>query len=182
MPFTFTKLAIPELIMIEAPSYGDDRGYFREFFKETEFKANGINEKFLQSYVSRSKQGVVRGLHYQLPPSAQGKLVGVLSGKVFDAVVDIRKDSPTFKQWVGVELSEDNNRMLYIPPGFAHGFMALSPEVKFFYQCTAEYDKAAERGIIWNDQEIGIDWPTNNALVISEKDKSLPPLGDAEIF
>ncbi len=136
---------------------------------------------FVQDNFSCSKKGVIRGLHYQINPKAQGKLVKVLKGKILDAAVDIRRNSPTFLQSVVVELSDENNRMLFIPQGFAHGFVALSDDVKFLYKCTAEYSKEHERGIRFNDPDINIDWGISNPLV-SEKDLKLPYAKDAEVF
>jgi dTDP-4-dehydrorhamnose 3,5-epimerase len=181
MPFKFIKQRIPELIVIEPLIFYDNRGFFLETFKKSRFKENGIDEEFIQSNHSFSVKNVVRGLHYQLFPNAQGKLVRVLKGKVWDIAVDIRKHSPTFKQWVGVELTEENNKLFYIPRGFAHGFVVLSDSAHFTYDCTAEYSKKDEAGIIWNDQEIGIDWRVNEPI-LSEKDLSLPSFKDAKIF
>jgi len=181
MSFTFNKLNIPEVILIESSVSTDDRGFFTEVFKASEFEKHGVATSFVQDNFSHSKKGVIRGLHYQLNPKAQGKLVRVIKGKIMDIAVDVRHDSPTFLQKVEVELSEENNRMLFIPPGFAHGFVALSDEVKFLYKCTAEYSKEHERGIRFDDPNINIDWRISDPLV-SEKDLMLPYAKDAEVF
>jgi dTDP-4-dehydrorhamnose 3,5-epimerase len=181
MPITFTKLKIPDVILVQGQKFSDDRGYFKELFKRTTFKELGDYE-FVQDNFSVSKKGTVRGLHYQLAPKSQGKLVQVLRGRVFDVAVDIRKSSPTFGQWVGVELSADNDQMLFVPPGFAHGFMALEDDTYFLYKCTDEYDKASEAGILWNDETIGIEWPQVAQALVSEKDAILPEFGLATVF
>lgn len=181
MPFEFKRLTIPGLVSVRPRVFGDPRGYFLETYKQSEFSANGIDEVFVQDNLSSSSLHVLRGLHYQLPPSAQGKLVSVVKGRAWDVAVDIRKHSPHFLQWEGVELSEENRLMFYIPPGFAHGFLALSGEVYFSYKCTAEYDCESERGIRWDDPQINIGWPVDNPLV-SDRDRGLPLLKDAEIF
>jgi dTDP-4-dehydrorhamnose 3,5-epimerase len=147
-----------------------------ELFRASEFEAHGI-PPFIQDNCSHSVKGVLRGLHYQLPPKAQGKLVMAFGGKVFDVVADIRPDSPTYKKWVGVELSADNGRMLYIPPGLAHGFCVLSEELDFVYKVTQEYAPELERGIKWNDPEIGVQWPIEEPL-LSARDAGLPFLRD----
>jgi len=178
MPFKFQRLEIPDVILVEPEVFSDERGFFMETYKLSDFLAFGISERFVQDNHSRSVRGVLRGLHYQNPPKAQGKLVRVIRGEVFDVAVDIRKGSPTYGKWVGVRLSEENRLMLYIPPGFAHGFCVLSPKAEVVYKCTEEYDPHAEAGIIWNDREIGIEWPTKNPI-ISPKDASWPPLKEA---
>lgn len=182
MPFEFTRIAeIPELIIVKPKIFEDSRGYFLEFYKESDFIQNGIKETFIQDNYSRSYQGVIRALHYQIPPKAQGKLVRVIKGKVWDVALDIRRSSNTYLQWYGIELSEENNTMFYIPPGFAHGFAALSSEVDFLYKCTCEYSKDHERGIRWNDPTINIPWPVTNPIV-SDRDKELPRLDNAYLF
>lgn len=181
MPFQFSRLEIPELILIEPKVFPDSRGFFMETYKESEFIKAGILEKFIQDNHSLSKKGVIRGLHYQLQPKPQGKLVRVIKGKIWDVAVDIRKNSPTFKKWIGVELSEENHQMFYIPAGFAHGFIALSDEVHLMYKCTEEWDGKLDKGIRWNDPEIGVQWPVKSPIV-SDKDKILPLLKDAEIY
>ncbi|HBH71685.1 MAG: dTDP-4-deoxyrhamnose 3,5 epimerase [Parcubacteria group bacterium GW2011_GWC1_42_11] len=181
MTFIFKKQNIPEVVLIETPAFPDDRGYFSEWFKASEFERNGLPTTFLQDNFSHSKKGVIRGLHYQLNPKAQGKLVRVLKGNIIDIAVDIRRDSPTFLKSVAVELSDKNNNMLFIPAGFAHGFVTLSDEVRFLYKCTEEYSKEYERGIRYDDPEININWGISNPLV-SEKDLNLPLAKDAEVF
>ena len=181
MPFEFKKLTIPDLILIEPKVFHDERGFFLEAYKSSDFRRNGIDVDFVQDNLAKSDKGVLRGLHYQLPPMAQGKLVSVIKGKVWDVAVDIRKSSPTFLQWEGVELSEENLRIFYVPPGFAHGYVTLAENTLFSYKCTAEYSPDHERGIIWNDREIGIQWPYDNPLV-SERDQGLGPLSETQVF
>jgi dTDP-4-dehydrorhamnose 3,5-epimerase len=180
MPFQFHRLELPGVILVEAQQFGDNRGFFLETFKRSAFAAAGITEAFVQDNYSRSARGVLRGLHYQTHPAAQGKLVRVVRGEVFDVAVDIRRGSPTFGQWVGRRLSEEQFQMLYIPPGFAHGFCALSAQADLSYKVTAEYAREQERGIVWNDPEIGIAWPIAEP-VLSAKDAELPLLRDADI-
>ncbi len=180
MPFKFKRLEIPEVVLIEPEVFYDERGFFLEAYKFSDFSEFGIKERFLQDNLSFSKKGVIRGLHYQNPPKAQGKLVKVISGEIFDVAVDIRKGSPTYGKWIGVILSEKNKKMLYIPEGFAHGFCVLSESAKVLYKTTQEYAPEYEAGIIWNDPEIGIDWPVKDP-VVSQKDRRLPRLKDAEI-
>jgi dTDP-4-dehydrorhamnose 3,5-epimerase len=179
MPFEFKQLAIPEVVIVVPKVFGDARGFFLEFYKHSEFAQAGIREHFVQDNHSKSLKGVLRGLHYQKHPHAQGKLVRCLTGRIFDVAVDIRKGSPSFGKWVGVELTAENNSMLYVPPGFAHGFLVLSDSAEVLYKCTAEYASADDRGIIWNDPDIGIQWPLSNP-VLSEKDKVHPPLRSAD--
>lgn len=179
MPFQFHRLEIPDIVLIEARHFADNRGLFLETYKRSAFRDNGIPDAFVQDNLSRSTRGVLRGLHYQIHPAAQGKLVRVLRGEVFDVAVDIRKGSPTFGQWVGMRLSEERFQMIYVPPGFAHGFCVLSEQADFDYKVTAEYAKAQERGIVWNDPDIGIAWPFAEP-VLSPKDVQLPPLRDAD--
>jgi dTDP-4-dehydrorhamnose 3,5-epimerase len=179
MPFTFKRLLIPEVILIEPRVFRDGRGFFMETYKYSDFVQAGINEHFLQDNYSRSSMGVLRGLHYQKDPHAQGKLVQCVQGRIFDVAVDIRKGSPTFRHWVGVELSEENNCMLYIPPSFAHGFLVLSESADVLYKCTREYAPEADKGIIWNDPDINIQWPIKDP-VLSEKDSRHPLLKDAD--
>jgi dTDP-4-dehydrorhamnose 3,5-epimerase len=179
MPFEFKRLEIPELILIEPTVFYDERGFFMEVYKYSEFLASGIRERFLQDNHSRSRKGVLRGLHYQNPPKAQGKLVWVIVGEVFDVAVDIRKGSPTYGKWVGVLLSAENKRILYVPPGFAHGFCVLSDVAEVVYKVSEEYDANCEAGIIWNDPEIGIVWPIKEPI-LSPKDTKWPPLKEAK--
>lgn len=179
MPFQFSRLSIPEIVLVEAKIIPDDRGFFQEVFQASQFEAYGLPACFVQDNHSRSQRGTLRGLHYQLVPQAQGKLVMALSGQIFDAAVDIRRNSPTYGQWVGRELSDRNGRMLYVPPGFAHGFCVLSQEADVLYKVTAEYAPELERGVIWNDPAIGIQWPISRPT-LSVKDAQLPLLQDAE--
>ncbi len=180
MPFTIEKLAIPDALLIQSKKFSDDRGFFFETFKQSEFSALGL-PIFVQDNFSHSKKGVLRGLHYQLAPSTQGKLVACLSGRIFDVAVDIRKSSPTFGTWVGMELSEENSKLLYVPPGFAHGFVALEDDTRVLYKCTAEYNPQAERGVCWDDPQLAITWPFRD-VVLNDRDQSFPELKDAEIF
>lgn len=179
MPFEFLKTDIPEVIVVRPRLFMDDRGFFAELYKESDFERAGINGPFVQDNFSRSRKGTLRGLHYQMNPAAQAKFVRCMRGRIFDVAVDIRKGSPTYARWVGVELSEDNNLMLYIPKGFAHGFVVLSDMAEVFYKCTAEYSQPLDRGILWSDPAIGIKWPVDEPL-LSEKDKRHPLLMDAD--
>jgi dTDP-4-dehydrorhamnose 3,5-epimerase len=173
MPFTFQPLAIPDIILVESKVFTDLRGGFFETFKSSEFKKAGLPDQFPQDNLSWSKKDVLRGLHYQKTPKAQGKLVSVLKGRAWDVAVDIRPDSATYLKWIGIELDDAKQAMLYIPTGFAHGFLALTDEVCFFYKCTEEYDQASEAGIRWNDPDIAINWPVISPI-LSEKDRMLP--------
>ena len=179
MPFQFQRLAIPEVILIHARHFPDDRGLFLETYKRSTFAANGIDAAFVQDNQSRSLRGVLRGLHYQKAPQAQGKLVRVVRGEVYDVAVDIRRGSPTYAQWVGVPLSEERFEMLYVPPGFAHGYCVVSDVADFLYKVTAEYAPDLETGIAWNDPRIGVVWPVPDP-VLSPRDAVLPLLAEAE--
>lgn len=180
MPFNFRALEIPEVIEVKAIIFEDERGFFMESYQRTAFESGGITEGFVQDNYSYSVAGVFRGLHYQNPPRAQGKLVHVLRGEILDVAVDIRKGSPTEGEAVTVSLTEDNHRMVYVPAGFAHGFLVLSDQASVVYKVTDEYAPEFDRGIIWNDPAISLDLPTTNPLV-SEKDKVLPLMRDADI-
>ena len=171
MPFRFKKLEIPEIILIEPEVFSDRRGFFMEIYRHSDFVHMGIQEHFVQENYSQSIKGVLRGLHFQKNPNAQGKLIQCLKGKIFDVAVDIRRDSPNFKRWISVELSEENKRMLYIPPYFAHGFVVLSEIADVIYKCTKEYSPEDDRGIIWNDPDINISWPIKEPI-LSEKDSN----------
>ena len=175
MVFTFKRLKIPQVILVEPELFLDDRGYFFENFKESVFFSNGITSKFVQDNFSHSVKGVIRGLHYQNSPKPQAKLVTVIKGKIFDVAVDIRKKSPTYGKWVNEVLSEENHRSLYIPEGFAHGFCVLSNEAKVYYKVNNEYSPRDEHGIIWNDPTIKNTWP-HEGPINSTKDKQLPLL------
>jgi len=179
MPFSFKKLSIPEIILVESKSFPDDRGFFLEGYKESDFVDNHITTKFVQDNFSHSNNGVLRGLHYQTNPNAQAKLVMVLLGEIFDVAVDIRKDSPTYGKWIGEILSDQNHNMLYIPEGFAHGFCVISDTADVLYKTNKEYSPKHERGIIWNDPDLAINWPIQNPI-LHEKDKTLPTLKNAD--
>ena len=180
VPFTFTPLGLPEVLLVTPRFFPDDRGVFAETYKHSEFVAAGVDQPFVQDNLSRSRQGVVRGLHYQLPPHAQGKLILCTKGSIFDVAVDIRKTSPTFGQHVHAVLSRNNGQMLWVPPGFAHGFAVISDFAEIYYKCTVEYRPEADKGITWNDPTLKIAWPIADPLV-SPKDRALPCLKDAEV-
>lgn len=179
MPFEFKATSIPDVILVTASTFVDERGFFAEQYKASAFKAGGID--FVPAQVNRScsKKDVLRGLHYQLNPKAQAKLVGVLRGEIFDVAVDIRRGSPTYGQWAGARLSGDNHKMLYIPIGFAHGFCALSDEVDIQYYCSGEYAPELERNILWDDPQIRIDWPITSPR-LSPRDAGGRCLKEAE--
>lgn len=179
MPFKFEATRIPEVIVIQPTIFQDDRGFFLETYKQSEFMALGMSAPFIQGNHSRSTQGVLRGLHYQKPPKAQGKLLRVIQGEIFDAAVDIRHGSPTFGQWVGVILSAENKKMFYVPTGFAHGFCVITKTAEVLYQTTEEYFPQHEAGILWNDPDIAIEWPVQNPT-ISGKDSHLPRLKECQ--
>ncbi|MCP5234095.1 MAG: dTDP-4-dehydrorhamnose 3,5-epimerase [Zoogloeaceae bacterium] len=177
-----TATDLPEVMIIEPKVFGDARGFFLESFNAKAFaEATGVDLPFVQDNHSRSAQGVLRGLHYQIK-QAQGKLVRVVRGSVFDVAVDVRRSSPNFGHWVGVELTEDNNRQLWVPPGFAHGFLVLSASADFLYKTTDYYAPEHERSVLWNDPAIGIDWPLLGEPLLSGKDKVGALLKDAEVF
>ena len=177
-----TPLTIPEVVLLEPKVFGDDRGYFYESFNQQAFnQAIGYPVQFVQDNHSKSQQGVLRGLHYQLAPRAQGKLVRVVQGEVFDVAVDIRRNSPSFGQWVGVILSGENKQQLWIPAGFAHGFVTLSETAEFLYKTTDYYAPEAERCILWNDSSININWPITGQPLLSGKDSAGKPLSQADL-
>lgn len=180
MALNFKRLEIPDVILIGSELLRDERGFFTDIYTTSEFKENNVPCAFVQSSYTKSKKHVLRGLHYQTPPYAQGKLVRVLSGRVFDVAVDLRKSSKDFGRWVSVELSEENGKMLWVPEGFAHGFLALEDDTRVLYKFTKEYSKASGRGIIWNDPKINVDWPVERPY-LSAKDGSWPALNDAGI-
>ena len=174
-------LAIRDVLLIEPKVFGDERGFFFESFNQKTFnELTGLDVQFVQDNHSRSAKNVLRGLHYQLPPKAQGKLVRVVVGEVFDVAVDIRKDSPTFGKWVGEVLSADNKRQLWIPPGFAHGFLVLSEVAEFLYKTTDYYAPELERSIAWDDPEVAVCWPMSGLPVVSAKDRAGSPLRHSE--
>lgn len=179
-----TPTALPEVLLIEPKVFGDERGFFMESFNQKAFDdAVGHPVIFVQDNHSRSAKGVLRGLHYQLPPHAQGKLVRVVSGAVFDVAVDMRRSSPNFGRWVGYELSAENKRMLWIPPGFAHGFLVVSESADFLYKTTDYYAPLAEGAVRWDDPQVGVEWPEVKCPIsLSSKDKDAPDLGDAQAF
>ena len=177
------RQSIPDVVLIEPKVFGDSRGFFYESFNQQAFlAATGVQCDFVQDNHSRSTQGVLRGLHYQLPPRAQGKLVRVVRGRVWDVAVDIRKSSPTFGQWVGAELSEDNQHQLWVPPGFAHGFVVLSETADFLYKTTDYYAPEHERCIAWTDPQLAIDWRYAGEPRLSAKDAQGLILAQAEVF
>lgn len=177
------KTAIPEVLIIEPKVFGDERGFFYESFNQRQFEqAIGHSVSFVQDNHSRSSQGVLRGLHYQLAPYAQGKLVRVVQGEVFDVAVDLRQSSPTFGHWVGVELSAENKRQIWMPEGFAHGFLTLSESAEFLYKTTNYYAPEHERCIAWNDATLAIDWPLNEAPGLSGKDAKGTSFTEADYF
>lgn len=178
-----SPLSIPDILLFTPKVFGDERGFFYESFNQQVFeRLTGLKRTFVQDNHSKSQKGVLRGLHYQLPPKAQGKLVRVIQGEVFDVAVDIRKSSPTFGQWVGTVLSADNKQQLWIPEGFAHGFITLSETAEFLYKTTDYYSPEYERCIAWNDSQIGIQWPYDQVPLLSDKDKAGVSLADAQVF
>lgn len=176
--FTFEKTEIEDVILITPQIFGDDRGFFSETYKKSVFEANGIKDDFRQDNHSKSTKGVLRGLHYQANPKAQAKIVRCVKGKILDVAVDIRKGSKTFGKWVGRILSEENKQMLYLPEGFAHGFVVLSDEAEFLYKVSNEYSPKHDRGIRWNDPDINVNWGIDFEPNLSEKDKKQPFLKD----
>lgn len=177
------RTEIPDVLILEPKVFGDERGFFFESYNENAFRqAAGLTVNFVQDNHSRSQKGVLRGLHYQLPPATQGKLVRCVVGEVFDVAVDIRKSSPTFGNWVGCRLSAENKRQLWIPGGFAHGFLVLSESAEFLYKTTDYYAPEQERCILWNDPALGILWPLSDAPVLSAKDQAGRLFAEAEVF
>ena len=184
MPFEVQATALPEVLILQPKVFGDARGFFFESFNQRDFEqATGVRTAFVQDNHSRSARGVLRGLHYQIQ-QAQGKLVRVAQGEVFDVAVDLRRDSPRFGQWAGVHLSAENQRQLWVPPGFAHGFLVLSESADFLYKTTDYWAPAHERSLRWNDPTVGIawPWPRNTAPTLAAKDAVAPLLADAEVF
>lgn len=184
MSLNVIKTNIPEVLILEPQIFGDERGFFFESFNQKLFdEVVNRHVEFVQDNHSKSSKGVLRGLHYQLPPFAQAKLVRCIAGEVFDVAVDIRTMSPTFGYWVGVRLSAENKRQLWIPEGFAHGFLTLSENAEFAYKTTNFYSRESEGGIMWNDPQINIEWPEDNMeFILSAKDEILPCLTDARHF
>ena len=177
--FNFIKTEIEDLYVIEPTVFGDHRGYFMETYNQKEFEEASLDMIFVQDNESRSKKGVLRGLHFQ-KTKPQGKLVRVIEGEVFDVAVDLRRSSKTFGQWYGVLLTAENKKQFYVPEGFAHGFVVLSETATFVYKCTQLYDPTDEGGLMWNDPEIGVDWqiPEGMEILLSDKDKKNPTLKD----
>ncbi len=175
--FKFIETLIEGVVVIEPTVFGDERGYFMETYHAKEFKEAGLDMTFVQDNHSKSRKGVLRGLHFQIN-KPQGKLVRVIKGEVFDVAVDLRGDSPTYGKWEGVVLSEENKKQFYVPEGFAHGFLVLTDEAEFIYKCTNFYDADDEGGILWNDPDIGIKWPIDDIeeVILSEKDEKLKEL------
>lgn len=177
-----TEASLPGIWIVEPDVFGDHRGWFMETYNEQKFKTYGLSLKFVQDNQSFSKaKGTIRGLHYQLNPKAQNKLIRCTMGSIFDVAVDIRKGSPTFGQWFGLELSADNKKQLLIPKGFAHGFMTLVENVEVQYKVDEFYAPDCDRGVLWNDPSIAIEWPSNISPILSAKDKIAPLLHDAEL-
>ena len=176
MPFEFERQKINDVILIKPKVFGDNRGFFMETYKKSEFQANGIKEDFNQDNHSKSGAKVLRGLHYQSKPYGQAKIVRCVRGRIYDVAVDIRPNSDTFGQYVKVELSEDNKHMLYIPEGFAHGFVVLSDEAELCYKASGEFNPQADRGVLWSDKDININWEVDFDPVLSAKDSNQPEL------
>jgi len=171
----FKEIKLPGAFIIDIEKYEDDRGFFARAWCQNEFEAQGLNTHWVQANLGFSKKrGTIRGLHYQVAPHAEIKLIRCIRGAVYDVIVDLRPDSPTYKQWLGVELSADNHKMLYIPAGFAHGYQALEDESETFYQVSQFYAPGAEKGLRWNDPTFNIEWPITKNLILSEKDKNWP--------
>lgn len=175
------KTSIPEVLIFEPKVFGDERGFFLESFNERVMREAGLDYHFVQDNHSRSTKNVLRGLHYQIQQS-QGKLVRVVAGRVFDVAVDLRRSSATFGKWVGVELSAENKKIFWIPPGFAHGFQVLSESADFLYKATDYYAPTHERSILWNDPAIGIEWPLDGEPLLSAKDRAAVTLANAEVY
>ena len=175
----FIKTKLPEIVIVEPSVYEDDRGFFMEVFHRDKFEREGIAPVFIQDNVSSSKKNTIRGLHYQYPQS-QGKLISVVRGCVYDVAVDIRSGSPMFGEWIGIELSEENRRLLWVPPGFAHGFCVTSDQAVLSYKCTDLYAPEYEHSILWSDPAIGIQWPCEEAAVVSSKDQAGVALGEMD--
>ena len=180
MPFRFTTLDLRGLVAVEPLAFDDERGTFMEVYRRDLFYEGGIPCTFVQDNCSVSSRGVLRGLHFQLPPHAQAKLVRVSAGRIWDVGVDIRRESPSFGQWFGAELSSDNRRMLFLPEGFAHGFLVLSDSARVEYKCSSEYDLESDAGVLWNDPDLSIDWPLPDPIV-SAKDAGLPRLKELRV-
>ncbi len=179
MAFQFTRLSIPDVILIQPSVHQDERGFFLESYKHSVFTANGIPDFFVQENRSLSAKGVLRGLHYQRSPKAQGKLVCAIQGTIFDVAVDLRQRSPTYGQWVGVTLDAEKKQALFVPVGFAHGFCVISEIAEVHYKVTAEYSPDDEAGLLWNDSDLGIAWPITNPI-LSKRDIAWPRLKEVD--
>jgi len=173
--------SLPGVLIIEPSVFTDSRGFFQETYEQDRYRNAGMPATFVQDNLSRSRRGVLRGLHFQLR-RPQGKLVQVLDGEVFDVAVDLRRKADTFGRWVGAILSAENHRQIYVPPGFAHGFYVLSDSATLVYKCSDIYDPQSERTLIWNDREIGIEWPMQNPPILAEKDAAGLPLASCEVY
>ena len=183
MPIEVIQTSLPEVLLIKPRVFEDSRGFFYESFNKRDWlDATGLDCDFVQDNHSRSLEGVLRGLHYQLPPAAQGKLVRVLIGEVFDVAVDIRQNSPSFGQWVGHKLSAENRTQMWMPEGFAHGFLVLSDVAEVHYKTTDYYNHEREGSVCWNDTSLSINWPVTGEPSLSAKDKIAPSLSDAQLF
>jgi dTDP-4-dehydrorhamnose 3,5-epimerase len=179
MGFSFKRTAIPEVMLIVPLVLPDQRGFFMETYKRSDFAAQGIDKIFVQCNHSKSSRGILRGLHYQKNPKAQAKLIRVLSGEIYDVVVDLRQDGPTYRKWIAAILSAKTQTMLYVPAGFAHGFCVISEEAEILYMVTEEYAPDFESGIMWNDPDVAIDWPISEPI-LSPQDRAWPRLRDAD--
>lgn len=179
MRFTFEPLAIADVVLVQPTRHTDERGFLQESYRESDFVKAGIRARFVQDNLARSTRGVLRGLHYQTPPAAQGKLVSCVSGSIFDVAVDLRVGAPSFGEWVGTTLEADTGQQLWIPAGFAHGYVVLTDVADVAYKVTAEYRPELDRGVLWNDPAIGVEWPVAAPLV-SAKDREQPTLAQCE--
>jgi dTDP-4-dehydrorhamnose 3,5-epimerase len=173
---------LPEVLLLEPTIHPDERGYLFEAWNRATFEAAGIRADFVQDNQSRSRKNVIRGLHYQLPPHPQAKLLRVVAGEIFDVAVDVRRSSPNFGKWTGTVLSAQNRRTLWIPEGFAHGFLTLSDDTEVLYKIAGRWARECERAIRWDDPVIGIDWPLSGEAIVSKRDRGAPPLSNAEVF
>ncbi|MFC4991198.1 dTDP-4-dehydrorhamnose 3,5-epimerase [Rubritalea tangerina] len=179
---TITPTEIPDVLILSPKKHGDARGFFSEVYKESVLAEHGFTEAFIQdNHAYSAEAGVLRGLHYQSPPFAQDKLVRVVRGSIYDVAVDIRKGSATFGKWVGVELSADNWQQLLVPKGFAHGYLTLEPDTEVLYKVTNRYAPECDKGVLWNDAEIGVDWPLKGEPILSAKDEVQPLLSEIEL-
>ena len=181
MPFEFEKQNIKDVILIKPKIFGDNRGFFLESYKKSDFEANGISVEFNQDNHSKSSKHVLRGLHYQANPYSQAKLVRCVRGRIYDIAVDLRKESETYKKYVKVKLSEENKCMLFIPQGFAHGFVVLSDEAEIIYKASGEYNPEADRGVFWKDKDLNINWEIDFEPILSLKDQNLPCLSEVNL-